>query len=535
MEKRYQPRTPVRQGGRTRNPFAEVNRENFPSWDRVIGVREDKQRTLTNSNGSSSDLDHSEVSSSSCPTSTLDMSIGARAAMTEHLRHIALHGLDGQNSETSTLHSRSPQEEAWDHLLDVNNTSMVWEQLEPVFSVDQDGTEAVEVAADFSSDYVNNSDYFNSSKIWQLSTPEKNKELRRSVTTRRHHDHSVESDSTSGHSHGSGMMYLYNSAMCMHEASEHNSSFVSFGVPIDLSRISGSDISDGFRSSPDESRKQSIHDGYSCDQTPSRFSTYTRDASYSTPRRSPPRQFTTSEGSILTPSRRVPVGKAGLAEKESGSSCFDLGLSPIAARAGSIAVKLGRPPSRVDRPCTAFPDEDSLSPQGSVPTNGLVDKMQTLRMEEPSPISQSNLSGYDLRSFPVSENCILDMDSSGGKERSSRVSPKSPGLQPRDSPRPYNVKHSSSSSTSCVRRTSSSGSSSGIDRRHYRTVVPARVFMDDANDFPRQDDSFSVPSEGICTSSSDSGGSLLCLPSRSLLYSFDEAAVDCYEVPFNDF
>jgi hypothetical protein len=203
----------------------------------------------------------------------------------------------------------------------------------------------------------------------------------------------------------------------------------------------------------------------------------------------------------------------------------DIALSPIAAQAGSIAVKLGRPKKR-DYPCDAFPDLDGFSP-------GLAGKMYGLRIDEPSPISQANQSVLDLRSFPIGENCILDMDSCVSEENENFYKPSinrtPPGLKPRENM--ARLSHGSTSSSSFAK---TSSGSSGIDRRRYRTVVPARVFVDEPNDFPVHEDSFSVRSEMVATSSSDySAASRACLPSRSLLDSFD--AVQENQVPLKDF
>jgi hypothetical protein len=281
------------------------------------------------------------------------------------------------------------------------------------------------------------------------------------------------------------MMHLYNAALGMQEnfgnSEETNSSFVSLGV--DLSRISGSDISD-FRSSPDESFQQGMKNCLGddmrdflprADVTPSRLTSY-RDLSYSTPQRSPPKP--SSDGPIFT--SRIPIGGT---EKGNALNFSDIALSPIAAQAGSIAVKLGRPKKR-DYPCDAFPDLDGFSP-------GLAGKMYGLRIDEPSPISQANQSVLDLRSFPIGENCILDLDSCVSEENENFYKPSinrtPPGLKPRENM--ARLSHGSTSSSSFAK---TSSGSSGIDRRRYRTVVPARVFVDEPNDFPVHEDSFSV-------------------------------------------
>jgi hypothetical protein len=192
-------------------------------------------------------------------------------------------------------------------------------------------------------------------------------------------------------------------------------------------------------------------------------------------------------------------------EKANTLNYSDIALSPIAAQAGSIAVKFGHQ-LRLNYPCALFPDIDGLSPSLAV-------KMNALRVDEPSPISHANQSGFDLRS--VGENCLLDMSSC--VEEMGIINKTPPGLKPRETV--ARIKYGSHNSPNCAKM-----SSCGIDRRQYRTVVPARVFMDEPNDFPYQDDSFSVRSKTVATSSNSSdfsGASRACLPSRSLVHSFD--------------
>ena len=120
-----------------------------------------------------------------------------------------------------------------------------------------------------------------------------------------------------------------------------------------------------------------------------------------------------------------------------------------------------------------------------------------------------------------------------GKGDSSKSSSSPIGLKPRDS---FQKRASSLSSISAATASVSKqqSSPSSEDRRRYRTVVPARVFMDEPENFPIQDDSFSSRSATATSTSDDSGESSLSrLPARSLLVSFD-AAVDEYEVPLND-
>lgn len=521
-----------------RNPFSGLDRDSFPGIDRALTLdddddNDDKIQPNSQEQGHAERIspDHSVCSHSSF----LNMSIGARAALNEHLRHVALHGIDGgahqqtYSLDTSESFERLPQDEVWDHLLDgnisvtTNSSPSLFDLLQPVVYISENGDEEIEIAFTDVSTGGSNSDYFNSSRIWQLVTPERNKQIKRTISTRRGDEQYEESDSGS---QTSGMMYLYNVALGMHEQPSvdhhNNSSFLSLGV--DLSRISNSDISD-VRSSPADDSFHQQRDMFSDDILP-----YTNSLTPS--RRISPRRLQSS------PSRRShfsPTTEPNLYSqsintvREHGGkeNCFnlpaDIGLSPIAAQAGSIAGKLGRP-SRRHHPCDAFP---SFSPSAS--PNGLGDRVQNLRMGEPSPISQTN-SGFDTRNFPVtvSENCMLDMDDR--KDSSNSTSTRTIDLKPRDPSRKYASSLSSISvATSVPKPQSSSGSSE--ERRQYRTVVPPRVFMDEPGDFPFQDDSFSSRSDTVGSTSDSSG--ISCLPGKSLLVSFDDAAGD-YEVALDD-
>ena len=290
----------------------------------------------------------------------------------------------------------SPQDEVWDRLLDGNlsvtsaSLPSLFDRLQPVVSITEDGDEEIEIAfMDVSASSGSNSDYFNSSKVWQLETPERNKQIRQTVTTRRGDDeHYEESDSGS---QASGMMYLYNVALGMHEqpsVDHHNSSFLSLGV--DLSRISNSDLSN--RSSPGE--EESFHrprDVFSDDfipyaeaRTPTRRGSPQRRSLLSSPLE--PTPFSPDRQSIST------VREYGEKENYLNLSA-DIGLSPIAAQAGSIAGKLGRPLRR-QYPGDAFP---GFSPSASPIAR--FDRVHNFRIDEAQSYFTGRIQVLTLKTF----------------------------------------------------------------------------------------------------------------------------------------
>ena len=78
-----------------KNPLSRTgaNRENFPNLDNVFDTNDttlEAKQALNESLCSVADS-----------SSSLNMSIGARAALNEHMRHVARHGIDGEFTNQS--------------------------------------------------------------------------------------------------------------------------------------------------------------------------------------------------------------------------------------------------------------------------------------------------------------------------------------------------------------------------------------------------------------------------------------------------
>jgi len=271
-------------------PDSKRVRQHFPGFDRAMALQEEAEKeedeggvfvfpasssTGSPNNHSSSNkedkvdkenLNQSRASSStggssSCVSSSaLNLSIGARAALNEHLRHVSKFGLDGNSDDSNNRNSnsitnnpkqttrsmtppRNPLDAIWDHLLDsttqtffpltssspapsLNQSMDVNNTVVSVSSGDIEGSEAIEVAPKveieqappdkkatssdtfsacpttaavaaarhpislfpwdhhkdvFLTDHDNqskssksSSSYFNSSRVYQLRTPERN-------------------------------------------------------------------------------------------------------------------------------------------------------------------------------------------------------------------------------------------------------------------------------------------------------------------------------------------------------------------------
>lgn len=183
------------------NPFTSYSQQknNFPGLDAIFKRNSPPEHRTSNDNdndndnrnydkGGSSNLSISSPDRSSifAPTD-LNMSIGARAAIYEHTRHVSKYGLDGDfhvddSSPTkSTIHSSSDE---WERLMDgvPCNTSIIADSnVSASFSFYRNGngnTSCAGISENHILDttYENQSDYFNSSRVMQsLATPEKNK------------------------------------------------------------------------------------------------------------------------------------------------------------------------------------------------------------------------------------------------------------------------------------------------------------------------------------------------------------------------
>ena len=513
----YPPRQPpsIQRQRQGRHPFQERNRNHFPGLDQILGSSDLKPRFSTfqplfqqQRQDMSSASNRSVCSSQN--VSLMDMSIGARASMTEHLRHIAKFGFDDspnlhlEDQQHQHQQQKHPNDDEWNQLLDGiswTGADDSFVNMAPILTFHDERCDSIEVTADVSSDF------FNSSRIYQLSTPEKNKNRTQAVTTRsRDVSQYVESDSGSAHdSEGSTMMHMFKAAMNLNVsevvADDRESSFVSFSG-VDVSRISG--VNDSFadtRRSPDRSGDFFHPFGMSTPSGPGRT-----DISFSTPGSSDHQPLPSM--TFLSPASSFFMSpqKSHFHKRVGGSDNINtLLLSPIAAKAGYIAGKMlrGPPGESMFKSTDRFPDLASDGGAIALESLGIED------IQDQTPSQTANVSEIDIQIHSIArlENSAM----SDGNDFCSSSHKNSIGGG-------FGYQAGSSSSNSVGPH------HSPMDRRRFRTVVPHRVFIDEPSDFPEQaDDSFSVPSSntGTTTSMDESN-----VPLRwtSLLESFDEVA-----------
>ncbi|CAJ1905274.1 unnamed protein product [Cylindrotheca closterium] len=166
---------------RSSNPFSESCRNNFPSLENAFVL---PTKGSSGGGGGSSSDDFQSVCSQG--SSFLNMSIGAMAALADHMRHVAKYGIDGEktselttsddteNNEADT--SRNLSDEKWNYLMDHSNVNT-----DGSFAAIFENATGVDIsfaATDTSCDY------FNTSRVKDLATPERARDIQGIVSTR---------------------------------------------------------------------------------------------------------------------------------------------------------------------------------------------------------------------------------------------------------------------------------------------------------------------------------------------------------------
>jgi hypothetical protein len=476
-------RRKLRHGRRgLKNPFAnQGGKENFPNIDTLFGNKE---------------LDQSYYSQEG--SSILNMSIGARAALNDHLRHVEKYGIDGEQQQETAISSSRPKNSLdvqWDRLLDSSHVdvsgSFAAVSSHPRLDILADSSgieESIEVMTDISHDY------FNSSRVKMLGTPERNLNRPEMVMTRQEMQEQClfeeESDFEPADDHVAPELKM---KMTSQHSSGSDSSFHSFcaadlsrisntdseppGLPVnnevELSRISNSESE--LRGVPEESLHEKclkIDEGaFSPIMKDLASPIRVHDSSFSsTPRRSPQSfdiglefKLPTTLSSFV---KRALLHPRRRSENEDQPFLSDLSPFQEPDHVHDPNVRDNLPP--ITRARTFGREASEMPAVDSMPADFLR-ALESAKMDGLSPISQTGSQAGAS---------ILNRSTQRESDKSS----------------------------------SASGSFSG--RKRYRTVVPRRVYLDSPSQFPEEYDSFSRPSGSGPGSSQDS-------TQRSLLDSFD--------------
>jgi hypothetical protein len=282
-------------GERRFNPFSEANRNSFPSIDNVFRTGNDCKSVCSQGSFHGS--------------SFLNLSIGAFAALGDHMRHVAKYGIDGEeehddaeaeDTEESLKELRNPLDKKWDYLLDHSNVNV-----DGSFAVinENAGVDISFAATDTSNDF------FNTSRVKDLATPDRNKDVSGVVMARGEEYAFDEEESFDAPSPSHLAPPEVVQEQHTEEAFPRSFSFNSLNN-VDISRISNADCPDySFQEDPEDafnfldiaSPGSRIHDS-SFSSTPRRHPPPSQDNTpklpsffSSTDRRSlPPRRFSRS-------------------------------------------------------------------------------------------------------------------------------------------------------------------------------------------------------------------------------------------------
>ncbi len=473
---------------RSEDPFA--NRKNFPVFEDAIRTENTiDENALDDYSDAMDDSIYSYAS-----TDMLNVSIGVRAALDEHLRHVAKFGIDDshylerRSEQDQSIESSpgDPREVLWERLVDPNYSHTCMNNSSHILSRDMrrlmnkvsilqpvDRSQDIEVVNDYTSDY------FNSSRVHLLKTPERNHSIQvQAVTSRNNRDNADEFFAALESPIGQFQNTAHLHPFVESEATENDMS-PSSGVSgigqsfslsaVDLSRISADGSEDlASRQSPDVPfalRAQQTKNGETRNVFP--FATE-RHEPLERSHNSPPFR-STRQTPALSPRKYIPPSgpnnfSFGINNKE--SSVFTprsnrrkeyapdfaehLTLSPIGAQSTSHSCRQTTPSSEPLRYVTRH-YHNPLSPPALPPRDDHISSMIVEYSSTP-------------RGAPGSDVSTLH-DTSSENTNKSKVSSTDPDFG-NESP------------------TSSSSSILLGNRRRFRTVVPTQVFLNDFDDFP---------------------------------------------------
>lgn len=401
---------------RPHNPFKEKQRDNFPCLDSVFQMK-----------------NHSIEIESTCSqgSSFLNISIGARAALAEHMRHVAKYGIDGEEDENGDddcereeaieLHlveRKNPLDDQWDYLLSDEHSDNVNGSFAQIDCIE---TSAVDTSFAGLTDISNSADYFNSSRVKLLVTPERNKNKSGMVITREDAMNPFDDEEEDDDDFSPTNNFAVPPEVLDQEQQEEFPRVFSFNSlnGVDISRISNANsFHDQGNFSPEEDTFSNIMEDIP------HSSSLIHDSSFysSTPLRHPPPSCDT------TPRPLSKQGKLPRSTRK-GKENADSWASPSAILHGSASPLVQRDSNQ--RGLEQLPNDFLQA----------LDDIQ--KEEQPSPILPRKQTKRNLF---------------GGQSSTTAPPPSLTG------------------------------------RKLYRTVVPRRVFLDSASeDFLEKDDSFSIP------------------------------------------
>lgn len=476
------------------DPFA--HRKSFPVFEDAIRTETTIDENSLD-NYDTEDIDNSDCSFAS--TDRLNLSIGARAALDEHLRYVARFGIDDsqcleekarEEDCSFESHQKDPRDVLWQKLVDPNfsnNATNNSTHLLPRDMMRLIKKAAIVQSADHSQDVEatndQSSDYFNSSRVYLLKTPERNRSQRANAVTCRNDEDFVDNSFTASESPACLFRTKHNNHKPIKTESSKNDASPPLGMTrndhsflfsaVDLSQISDDGSEDlavekspclSFALRAAESQTKGGEVGVACPFTRENLQIIRNGNSSPSPRKDAPPLDPNNLSFLFHQRRSAPSTPQFLRRDDVHDFAENLKLSPIGLRS-----RQATPSSKVE---SSFSQQKRRSPLS--PPSPHDDHISSMLAEYCS----TSRSAPD-RDFSALPNYSL---LSGNLKCEHSL------------PSPIFSYHSPESSASTFLPR---------DRRRFRTVVPTRVFLTDSDDFPEEYDSFSVPPESSGVQQSD--------------------------------
>ena len=573
---------------RLQNPFSSWNRdrENFPNLESFFRPASEQSMPTEPVPSFPSYHDDDDAGDGDSSSSILNISIGARAALAEHLRQVAKHGIDGEQSPgqgDTDVGAKNILDQKWEFFLEQHSAARLDSSTEvsfprssrarrhaDMFSNTSGPDQSMEAMTDISQDY------FNSSRVQQLATPERNKARTNFVSTRNDtiladddgDDEFLIDDDEKADVLAPELFAIHSSSTEEHRQNPNQSSFLSasFCAP-DISRISSADDSEprALQRTPNTSFQLHLQQHFHLDEDPHSNAPIqgTDDSPLFLASASPPpveadyhyyhppmdSSFNSlpsvPTSTMSSPptwgqatSSAAPLGEHSLYSGTNVSSPRRSQSAPLITTSDSFGKENYRPRrsnassytgSRRQRPVRGRKNDSSSSSSG----DGLgtrhfsaLDTMPTDFMEaiEMAHVEDDVGGGGGGPLSPISQ--------AGSNQVSIRYESSSSSSRRRDGPDhstrgnhrharmvPYPPVASMPAQDTSTSTSASSSNQSLTGRKRFRTVVPRRVYMGSPSQFPDEQDSFGHASPSTEHSNSDGRAH------RSLLDSFD-AAID---------
>lgn len=494
--------TPMR-----RNPFyaGRGGRNNFPDLDIALNLESPPNDRSTSSPQLVDEDDDDDDDDDG--SSILNLSIGARAALNEHLRHVERFGIDGDCGHTARNKSQHGEDgfaetdtqildDHWETLLNssrVDSSSSVagatvpstLSRLDNIMYADSAAAseESIEVMTDACHDF------FNSSRVQLLTTPERNKSRQIDMVTTRdevHEGGALFDNSMYGSEANSSTCYLSRYARDMHvSASNHRGARLSeSGVD-----TSGEEDRNSSFQSFNAAEISGISNAYSgAHRTPNtsfQVGLLTIDDGGLSPIVggicSPGRNVDTSFSSL--PTRRDATGRRFVSPDDHNCPRFPASAATINAVAGRGGLHSHqREVQRTRQKENVSPDINASNSVHSTVSSFIADACSLMK----NVANEVELSIGALENFP--SDFLKAIENAG---------------RPSDPPSPISQVESTASSSqekssskrmgegpSSMHAVSAASNLPLTGRKRFRTVVPRRVYLDSEGTFDEEHDSF---------------------------------------------